>query len=130
MMKQTFLHGALGMSLMLGMALGTSAQLSLSMEQAQALGVQHAYDMQRARIDVEVAKRDVKELLATGLPQVNASVDLNHFLDIPTCPSPVLLRLIPTSLSFSEEWLRQLASHSTLRPRTHTVNFNSAPARP
>jgi len=83
MMKQTFLYVALGMSLMLGMALGTSAQLSLSMDQAQALGVQHAYDMQRARIDVEVAKRDVKELLATGLPQVNASVDLNHFFDLP-----------------------------------------------
>ena len=84
MMKQTFLHAAFGMSLMLGMALGTSAQLSLSMEQAQELGVQHAYDMQRARIDVEVAKRDVKELLATGLPQVNGSFDFNQFLDIPT----------------------------------------------
>ena len=88
MMKQTFLYVALGMSLMLGMALGTSAQLSLSMEQAQALGVQHAYDMQRARIDVEVAKRDVKELLATGLPQVNASVDLNHFFDLPVSVVP------------------------------------------
>ena len=60
------------------------AQLSLSLEQAQTLGVEQAYAMQRARIDVDVAKRDIKELLATGLPQVNASFDVNHFLDIPT----------------------------------------------
>ena len=60
------------------------AQLSLSMDQALELGVAQAYAMQRARIDVDVAKSDVKELLATGLPQVNASFDFNHFIDIPT----------------------------------------------
>jgi len=65
-------------------ALHADAQLSLSMEQALELGVAQAYAMQRARIDVDVAKSDVKELLATGLPQVNASFDFNHFLDIPT----------------------------------------------
>ena len=61
-----------------------TAQLSLSMDQALELGVAQAYAMQRARIDVDVAKSDVKELLATGLPQVNASFDFNHFIDIPT----------------------------------------------
>ena len=61
-----------------------NAQLSLSMDQAMELGVAQAYAMQRARIDVDVAKSDVKELLATGLPQVNASFDFNHFIDIPT----------------------------------------------
>ena len=45
------------------------AQLSLSMEQAQTLGVEQAYAMQRVRIDVEVARRNVKELLATGPSQ-------------------------------------------------------------
>ena len=86
------------MSLMLGMALGTSAQLSLSMEQAQALGVKHAYDMQRARIDVEVAKRDVKELLATGLPQVNASFDFNQFWT----SQPVSVAFDPCLVEFNE----------------------------
>ena len=61
-----------------------NAQLSLSMDQAMELGVAQAYAMQRARIDVDVAKSDVKELLATGLPQVKASFDFNHFIDIPT----------------------------------------------
>ena len=88
MMKQTFLPRALGISLMLGMATGTTAQFSLGLKQAQELGAQHAYAMQRARIDVEVAKRDVKELLATGLPQITGSFDFSQFLDIPTQVAP------------------------------------------
>ena len=66
------------------LTLGSVAQRELSLVKAQTLGAENAYAMQRARIDVQVAKRDVKELLATGLPQVNASFDVNHFLDIPT----------------------------------------------
>jgi outer membrane protein len=66
------------------LTLGSVAQRELSLVKAQTLGAENAYAMQRARIDVQVAKRDVKELLATGLPQVTASFDVNHFLDIPT----------------------------------------------
>ena len=68
----------------LAVSLGSHAQRELSLVQAQTMGVENAYAMQRARIDVQVAQRDVKELLATGLPQVTASIDVNHFIDIPT----------------------------------------------
>ena len=68
----------------LAVSLGSRAQCELSLVQAQTMGVENAYAMQRARIDVQVAQRDVKELLATGLPQVTASIDVNHFIDIPT----------------------------------------------
>ena len=84
MMTRIFSHSAAALALCFSLSQGALAQLSLSLEQAQTLGVEQAYAMQRARIDVEVAQRDVKELLATGLPQVNASFDFNHFLDIPT----------------------------------------------
>jgi outer membrane protein len=73
---------------LVSLAMGSFAQRELSLVQAQTLGVENAYAMQRARIDVQVAKRDVKELLATGLPQVTASFDVNHFLDIPTQVAP------------------------------------------
>ena len=84
MMTRIFSQSAAAVALCCSISQGAVAQLSLSLEQAQMLGVEQAYAMQRARIDVEVARRDVKELLATGLPQVNASFDFNHFLDIPT----------------------------------------------
>ena len=84
-MKTSLIHrGMMAVACLLGTSLGAQAQLTLSLQQAQDLGVDRAYPMQRARIDVYVAKRDVKELLATGLPQVRASFDFNHFLDIPT----------------------------------------------
>ena len=84
MMTRILSQSAAAVALCCSISQGAVAQLSLSLEQAQTLGVEQAYAMQRARIDVEVAQRDVKELLATGLPQVNASFDFNHFLDIPT----------------------------------------------
>jgi outer membrane protein TolC len=71
-------------ALLLAVAPDGWAQLPLSLVKAQTLGVENAYEMQRARIDVQTAERDIKELLATGLPQVTASFDMNHFLDIPT----------------------------------------------
>ena len=88
MMTRIFSQSAAAVALCCSISQGAVAQLSLSLEQAQTLGVEKAYAMQRARIDVEVARRDVKELLATGLPQVNASFDFNHFLDIPTQVAP------------------------------------------
>ena len=84
-MKTSLIHrSVMAVACILGTSVGAQAQLALSLKQAQDLGVDRAYAMQRARIDVDVAKRDVKELLATGLPQVRASFDFNHFLDIPT----------------------------------------------
>ena len=53
-----------------GASTAGSAQTSLSLAEAQDKALDQAYAMERALIDVEVAKRDVKELLATGLPQV------------------------------------------------------------
>ena len=69
---------------LLSIPAAASAQTSLSLAEAQEKALDQAYAMERALIDVEVAKRDVKELLATGLPQVTGSVDFNHFIDIPT----------------------------------------------
>ena len=84
-MKTSLIHrSVMAVACILGTFVGAQAQLTLSLKQAQDLGADRAYAMQRARIDVDVAKRDVKELLATGLPQVRASFDFNHFLDIPT----------------------------------------------
>lgn len=80
----TFRIGPLLTLVALAVSLGSHAQRELSLVKAQTMGVENAYAMQRARIDVEVAQRDVKELLATGLPQVTASFDVNHFIDIPT----------------------------------------------
>ncbi|MBN1339940.1 MAG: TolC family protein [Bacteroidales bacterium] len=58
--------------------------LKLSLSDAQAYALNHNYDIKNARIDVEISRRKVSETTAIGLPQVNASVAYNNFLNIPT----------------------------------------------
>ena len=66
-MKTSLIHrSVMAVACILGTSVCAQAQLTLSLKQAQDLGVDRAYAMQRARIDVDVAKRDVKELLATS----------------------------------------------------------------
>lgn len=100
------------------LTLGSVAQRELSLVKAQTLGVENAFAMQRARIDVQVAARDVKELLATGLPQVSASFDVNHFLDIPT-------QVVPAS-SFDPEAPEDLVLELSFgTTQTATAGFNA-----
>jgi len=101
------------------LTLGSVAQRELSLVKAQTLGAENAYAMQRARIDVQVAARDVKELLATGLPQVSASFDVNHFLDIPT-------QVVPAS-SFDPEAPEDLVLELSFgTTQTATAGFNAS----
>lgn len=117
-MKRLFKLGALAGALSLLWSPLVSAQLALSLDQAQTLGVAQAYAMQRARIDVDVARRDIKELLATGLPQVSASFDVNHFLDIPTQVVPAT-SFNPTA---PEDLVLELAFGTT---QSATAGFNA-----
>lgn len=67
-----------------GVLASAQAPMKLSLKEAQDLALQHAYAMQYALLDQQVAERDVKELTATGLPQVTLQADYSNFIDIPT----------------------------------------------
>jgi outer membrane protein len=60
----------------------------LSLEQARSYAAAHSIEMQTARADLQIANRQVWEITATGLPQVNASVGYQYFLDVPTSLIP------------------------------------------
>lgn len=64
-------------------AMGQTNQ-SFSLIEAQNYAVEHAFAVKNARMDASVAEREVKETLAIGLPQLNASLEYNNFIDIPT----------------------------------------------
>lgn len=49
---------------------------------------QHQPAILNAKIDEEIAKYKVKETVAIGLPQINASVDFQDFLKVPTSLVP------------------------------------------
>jgi outer membrane protein len=55
-----------------------------SLNSAQEYAIQHNYDVQNSNFDIKAAKNKLKEVMASGLPQINASIDYSNFLDIPT----------------------------------------------
>ncbi len=53
---------------------GTFAQtLSFKLKEAQDFAVQNSYKVKNAQFDLEMARKQVKENLSYGLPQINAS---------------------------------------------------------
>ena len=52
---------------------------SISLEQAQKIGLEKAFAVQYADLDKQKSERDVKELLATGLPQVSIVADYSQY---------------------------------------------------
>jgi outer membrane protein TolC len=57
--------------------------ISLSLRQAQEYVTENSYNVRIAQTDIETAGYKVKELIATGLPQVSGSVGYNDNIGLP-----------------------------------------------
>jgi outer membrane protein len=62
--------------------------LKLSLEQARQYALEHSIAMKTARADLKIAEKQIWEITATGLPQVDASLGYQYFFDIPTSLVP------------------------------------------
>jgi outer membrane protein TolC len=62
--------------------------LSVSLKEAKALAIEQGYAMMNANMDIEATRREVKEVLAIGLPQISANVEYQQFLQIPVSLIP------------------------------------------
>lgn len=58
-------------------------EIELSLDQARAYAQEHNYNLQNANLDVGTAQQKVKETVATGLPQANASIGYNDNIGLP-----------------------------------------------
>ena len=62
-----------------------SAQtLELSLKEAQTMALDSSYAQRYARFETEKREREVKEILAGGMPQINGTAELQDFLKLPT----------------------------------------------
>jgi outer membrane protein TolC len=64
------------------------ATRTFSLREARAYAVQHSYDVRQSRLDVESARRKLKETVASGLPQVNTSLSYLNNLELTTMLIP------------------------------------------
>ncbi|NNM15614.1 MAG: TolC family protein [Bacteroidia bacterium] len=62
----------------------SSTATELSLNQAVQYALQNHVDVLNAKDDEIIAKKDVKEVIGIGLPQVKGTADLQHFFEIPT----------------------------------------------
>ena len=65
-----------------------SAAYAFSIQQAVDFALQNQHDIKNARIDQEIAKKKVNEIMGMGLPQINSSFDVKDFIEIPTSLIP------------------------------------------
>ncbi|HEV7231670.1 MAG TPA: TolC family protein [Bacteroidia bacterium] len=65
-----------------------SSAYTMSLKQAVDYALKNAVSVQNADIDKQIAEAKRKEVLALGLPQINASFDVKDFLEIPTSLIP------------------------------------------
>ena len=56
----------------------------LSLDDATDYAVEHNYQNQNSAIEIEIAKKQIWETTAIGLPQVSAAVDYQNMVQIPT----------------------------------------------
>lgn len=62
--------------------------LSLSLQEAHQMALDSSYAMRDARYNTDKKIKEVKEILAYGLPQINATADYQNYLEIPTSLLP------------------------------------------
>jgi outer membrane protein len=62
--------------------------LAVSLEEAIQIAVDSSYVTRDAEFNLEKKEREVQEVIAIGLPQVNASAQFQNFLDIPVSLVP------------------------------------------
>ena len=67
-----------------------SAQQSnrFSVAQAVEYAMSNAIEVQNALIDIDIQRQTNREITSLALPQVNASLSSNHFLDVPVTTLP------------------------------------------
>lgn len=58
-------------------------KLEFTLEEAQQYGIAHSYQSQAAALEIEKSKHKVKEVISTGLPQINGSAKYQDFLELP-----------------------------------------------
>ena len=66
----------------------SSQPLSLSLDEAREYAVDNSYAVRNAKHDVNIARKQVKENIAQGFPQIDASIDYNYFISLPTSLIP------------------------------------------
>ena len=71
-----------------GITCAAQGPISLSLKQAMDMAALQSYQVQAGELGAEKARARIKEVLAIGLPQIEATGGLNNYIDVPTSVIP------------------------------------------
>ena len=76
--------------LLLATGLGLNAQgpMTMSLQQAMDHAAQYSYSVRTNELEAEKARRKIKEVMAIGLPQIDASGSIQNYIDVPISVVP------------------------------------------
>ncbi|HOP44017.1 MAG: TolC family protein [Flavobacteriales bacterium] len=76
--------------LLLATGLGLNAQgpMTMSLQQAMDHAAQYSYSVRTNELEAEKARRKIKEVMAIGLPQIDASGGIQNYIDVPISVVP------------------------------------------
>jgi outer membrane protein len=70
-------------------AIQTQALKTLfTLKEAQDYALENSYTVKNSVLDLEIAKKKLNETMSVGFPQIDASIDYNYFLALPTSLIP------------------------------------------
>ena len=61
---------------------------NFTLKEAQEYGLENNHDIKNALTDIKIAKKQVKETISIGLPQINGKISTTNYIDIPTTLMP------------------------------------------
>jgi len=64
------------------------AQHNFTVQEAQDYGLNNNHDIKNAQLDVKHAAKQMLETISVGLPQINAEVEWQNFIEVPTTLVP------------------------------------------
>lgn len=76
--------------LLLATGLGLNAQgpMTMSLQQAMDHAAQYSYSVRTNELEAEKARRKIEEVMAIGLPQIDASGGIQNYIDVPISVVP------------------------------------------
>jgi outer membrane protein TolC len=84
MKNNIFLNKIVGFALLIFISTEIKAQQSFTLEEAKNYALKNSYGIKTTQKDYEIAQKQITEIRAAGLPQINGEANFQNFIDIPT----------------------------------------------
>lgn len=127
-----YLHRLFSILLLAGLCLpllltAQDANGALSLEEAIKYAQSNSNKVRNAQVQIADAEQQIKEQLATGLPNINGSLDYTHYLQVPILPLPdAFAASIPPGQEVPDGIAFQLKNNFVAGISASTMLFNGS----